>query len=191
MPSPTEPHTFPNPSPCPSPLQGTAHSLSSQPEFLPFPAQIPSEPPRSLLSAGVAGLGGPKAAGASHVRARRPRSLRSLFVEQSRLSAEARQSLLSACPGPLCVELHEYGQVSAHLRRYAQGSVTVWLGTEYTTYGLYGIVPQVGTEPARGAPGSCGLGDGPMSPPLGAEVTAPPPACPRRRSCWRRNTRLS
>uniref|UniRef100_A0A8C3MP98 Xaa-Pro aminopeptidase 2 n=1 Tax=Geospiza parvula TaxID=87175 RepID=A0A8C3MP98_GEOPR len=66
----------------------------------------------------------------------------SLFVEQARLSEEARQSLRSGCPGPLCVELQEYGQVSAHLRRYAQGNVTVWLGTEYTTYGLYAIIPQ-------------------------------------------------
>ncbi|NXF23243.1 XPP2 aminopeptidase, partial [Rhodinocichla rosea] len=66
----------------------------------------------------------------------------SLFVEQSRLSVEARQSLRSGCPGPLCVELQEYGQVSAHLRRYAQGDVTVWRGGEYTTYGLYAIIPQ-------------------------------------------------
>ncbi|RLV84244.1 hypothetical protein DV515_00016313, partial [Chloebia gouldiae] len=66
----------------------------------------------------------------------------SLFVEKSRLSVAARESLSSGCPGPLCVELQEYGQVSAHLRRYAQGSVTVWLGTEYTTYGLYAIIPQ-------------------------------------------------
>ncbi|XP_059715314.1 xaa-Pro aminopeptidase 2 [Haemorhous mexicanus] len=66
----------------------------------------------------------------------------SLFVEESRLSAEARQSLRSGCPGPLCVELKEYGQVSAHLRHYAQGNVTVWLGTEYTNYGLYAIIPQ-------------------------------------------------
>ncbi|XP_027753671.1 xaa-Pro aminopeptidase 2 [Empidonax traillii] len=66
----------------------------------------------------------------------------SLFVEGSRLSAAARESLRSGCPGPLCVELREYGQVSAHLRNYTRGNVTVWLGTEYTTYGLYGIVPQ-------------------------------------------------
>ncbi|NXE44184.1 XPP2 aminopeptidase, partial [Ptilorrhoa leucosticta] len=66
----------------------------------------------------------------------------SLFVEGSRLSVAARESLSSGCPGPLCVELQEYGQVSAHLRRYTQGNVTVWLGTEYTTYGLYGIIPQ-------------------------------------------------
>uniref|UniRef100_A0A8C5U0E6 Xaa-Pro aminopeptidase 2 n=1 Tax=Malurus cyaneus samueli TaxID=2593467 RepID=A0A8C5U0E6_9PASS len=66
----------------------------------------------------------------------------SLFVEGSRLSAAARESLRSGCPGPLCVELQGYEQVSAHLRRYAQGNVTVWLGTEYTTYGLYRVIPQ-------------------------------------------------
>ncbi|NWX59774.1 XPP2 aminopeptidase, partial [Promerops cafer] len=66
----------------------------------------------------------------------------SLFMEESRLSAAARESLRAGCPGPLCVELQEYGQVSAHLRSYAQGNVTVWLGTEYTTYGLYAIIPQ-------------------------------------------------
>lgn len=99
-------------------------------------------------------------------------SLPSLFVESSRLSAAARESLGSGCPGPLCVELQEYGQVSAHLRRYAQGNVTVWLGTEYTTYGLYSIIPQVGTEP--GACGSCRQAQGrpPVTalwPPLGPE----------------------
>ncbi|NXK53231.1 XPP2 aminopeptidase, partial [Chauna torquata] len=67
----------------------------------------------------------------------------SLFVDEARLTAEARQSLQSSCPGPLCVELQEYSQARAHLHRYAQGNVTVWLGTEYTTYGLYGVIPQV------------------------------------------------
>ncbi|KAF4795347.1 Xaa-Pro aminopeptidase 2 [Turdus rufiventris] len=66
----------------------------------------------------------------------------SLFLNKSRLSAAARESLVSGCPGLLCVELQEYGQVSAHLRRYTQDNVTVWLGTEYTTYGLYSIIPQ-------------------------------------------------
>ncbi|XP_015715541.2 xaa-Pro aminopeptidase 2 [Coturnix japonica] len=65
----------------------------------------------------------------------------SLFVDSARLTAEARQSLLSGCP-ERCVELLDYGQVSAHLRHYAQGNVTIWLGTEYTTYGLYSIIPQ-------------------------------------------------
>ncbi|NXF55662.1 XPP2 aminopeptidase, partial [Oceanites oceanicus] len=66
----------------------------------------------------------------------------SLFVDETRLAAAARQSLQAGCPGPLCVELQEYGQARAHLQRYAQGNVTVWLGTEYTTYGLYGAIPQ-------------------------------------------------
>ncbi|KAI6078398.1 Xaa-Pro aminopeptidase 2 [Aix galericulata] len=66
----------------------------------------------------------------------------SLFVDEGRLTVEARQSLRAGCPGPLCVELHNYSQARAHLQRYAQGNVTVWLGTEYTTYGLYGVIPQ-------------------------------------------------
>lgn len=76
-----------------------------------------------------------------------PRPARSLFVDEGRLTAEARQSLRGACPGPLCVELHNYSQARAHLQRYAQGNVTVWLGTEYTTYGLYGVIPQVRMRP--------------------------------------------
>ncbi|NXN58598.1 XPP2 aminopeptidase, partial [Rynchops niger] len=66
----------------------------------------------------------------------------SLFVDKRRLSVAAQGSLQADCPGPLCVELQEYGQVRAHLQRYAQGNVTIWLGTEYTTYGLYGVIPQ-------------------------------------------------
>ncbi|NXL64528.1 XPP2 aminopeptidase, partial [Chordeiles acutipennis] len=66
----------------------------------------------------------------------------SLFVDAARLAAAARQSLRAGCPGPLCVELQEYGQARAHLHQYAQGNVTIWLGTEYTTYGLYSVIPQ-------------------------------------------------
>ncbi|NWS75265.1 XPP2 aminopeptidase, partial [Crotophaga sulcirostris] len=66
----------------------------------------------------------------------------SLFVNATRLSPAARRSLQAACPGPLCVELQDYGQVRAHLHRYIQGNVTIWLGTEYTTFGLYSIIPQ-------------------------------------------------
>lgn len=190
-------HTsFPIHPPAPCPLQGTAHSLSSQPEFLPFPAQHPLTAPQvpPLCWRGRSWGDQRQQVIATPVPAP-SRSLHSLFVEQSRLSVEARQSLRSGCPGPLCVELQEYGQVSAHLRRYAQGNVTVWLGTEYTTYGLYAIIPQVGTEPAHGACGSCRLGDGPVSPRCGrtwrlrGQVAVSPSACRHRRSCWRRVTR--
>ncbi|NXE54884.1 XPP2 aminopeptidase, partial [Casuarius casuarius] len=65
-----------------------------------------------------------------------------LFVDDTRLTAEARQSLQADCPGSLCVELLEYDQVRAHVHDYAQGNVTIWIGTEYTTYGLYSVIPQ-------------------------------------------------
>uniref|UniRef100_A0A8C0J3H2 Xaa-Pro aminopeptidase 2 n=1 Tax=Chelonoidis abingdonii TaxID=106734 RepID=A0A8C0J3H2_CHEAB len=66
----------------------------------------------------------------------------SLFVDRNRLSAEALQSLSALCPGPLCVQVEEYNQVRASVQAYAQGDVRVWIGTEYTTYGLYGVIPQ-------------------------------------------------
>ncbi|NWU90089.1 XPP2 aminopeptidase, partial [Upupa epops] len=66
----------------------------------------------------------------------------SLFVDDSRLSVSARESLRAGCPGPLCVELLGYKQALAHLLHYTQGNVTVWLGTEYTNYGLYRAIPE-------------------------------------------------
>ncbi|XP_067404600.1 xaa-Pro aminopeptidase 2 [Emydura macquarii macquarii] len=66
----------------------------------------------------------------------------SLFVDRSRLTAEALQSLRAVCPGPLCVQVEDYDQVRARLHAFAQGDVRVWIGTEYTTYGLYGAIPK-------------------------------------------------
>lgn len=105
----------------------------------------------------------------------RPAPFPSLFVNETRLAAAARRSLQAGCPGPLCVELQEYGQARTHLRHYARGNVTVWLGTEYTTYGLYSVIPQVGhrcvpalapvpLSSAVGDVGPAGLRDGPMPP---------------------------
>ncbi|KAJ7310254.1 hypothetical protein JRQ81_007152 [Phrynocephalus forsythii] len=66
----------------------------------------------------------------------------SLFVNHSRLTEEASLSLTGGCPGLLCVRMEEYEQVSASLRRYAQqDSVRIWIGTEYTTLGLYQDIP--------------------------------------------------
>ncbi|KAF7244838.1 Xaa-Pro aminopeptidase 2 [Varanus komodoensis] len=66
----------------------------------------------------------------------------SLFVNQSRLSAEALQSLTAECPGPLCVRMEEYKQASASLRSYAQqGGVRIWIGTEYANIALYREIP--------------------------------------------------
>ncbi|XP_019376701.1 PREDICTED: xaa-Pro aminopeptidase 2 [Gavialis gangeticus] len=66
----------------------------------------------------------------------------SLFVNQSRLTQEALQSLTAGCPGPLCVHLEDYNKVKAHLENYVQGDIRVWIGTEYTTYGLFRVIPQ-------------------------------------------------
>ncbi|XP_060126226.1 xaa-Pro aminopeptidase 2 isoform X2 [Zootoca vivipara] len=66
----------------------------------------------------------------------------SLFVNQSRLSKEASQSLVSQCPGPLCVQVEDYDQASTSLRKYAQqDGVRIWIGTEYTNLGLYREIP--------------------------------------------------
>ncbi|NXJ86151.1 XPP2 aminopeptidase, partial [Trogon melanurus] len=66
----------------------------------------------------------------------------SLFVDEGRLSTSAQESLQEGCPGTSCVELQAYGTARDHLRHYAQDNVTIWLGTEYTNYGLYGVIPQ-------------------------------------------------
>ncbi|XP_063169576.1 xaa-Pro aminopeptidase 2 isoform X2 [Candoia aspera] len=67
----------------------------------------------------------------------------SLFVNQSRLSNGVFQMLTAGCPGSLCVKVEDFGQIGASLRKYVQqDGVIVWIGTEYTTLGLYKEIPQ-------------------------------------------------
>uniref|UniRef100_A0A8C5S242 X-prolyl aminopeptidase 2 n=1 Tax=Laticauda laticaudata TaxID=8630 RepID=A0A8C5S242_LATLA len=67
----------------------------------------------------------------------------SLFVNRSRLSTEALQILTAGCPGSLCVKVEDYDQIGDSLRKYAhQDGVIIWIGTEYTTLGLYKEIPQ-------------------------------------------------
>lgn len=180
-------HSQVQPPPPRSPPWGAALSLPAQPEADPrsqpsIPPEPPSQPPApSSPPACPTWLGSVGTKGGRptpRLRPPQPASFPSLFVDEMRLSAAARQSLRAGCPGPLCVELQEYGQARAHLRRYAQGNVTVWLGTEYTTYGLYGVIPQVGhrqapvlapapLSPAVGNVGPARLGDGPVPPRCG------------------------
>nr|XP_017519342.1 xaa-Pro aminopeptidase 2 isoform X1 [Manis javanica] len=65
-----------------------------------------------------------------------------LFVNKSHLHSETLQYLNFGCTGPMCVQLEDYGQVRDSVQAYASGSVRIWIGTSYTTYGLYEVIPQ-------------------------------------------------
>ncbi|XP_036595817.1 xaa-Pro aminopeptidase 2 [Trichosurus vulpecula] len=65
-----------------------------------------------------------------------------LFVNASRLSNNVLQYLNSDCTDLMCVQIEDYGQIRESVQEYASGDVRIWLGTEYTTYGLYGVIPQ-------------------------------------------------
>uniref|UniRef100_A0A0B8RNS9 Xaa-Pro aminopeptidase 2 n=1 Tax=Philothamnus irregularis TaxID=1899461 RepID=A0A0B8RNS9_9SAUR len=67
----------------------------------------------------------------------------SLFVNRSRLSTGALQMLTAGCVESLCVKVEDYDQIGPSLRKYAhQDGVIIWIGTEYTTLGLYKEIPQ-------------------------------------------------
>ncbi|XP_068105348.1 xaa-Pro aminopeptidase 2-like isoform X2 [Hyperolius riggenbachi] len=65
-----------------------------------------------------------------------------LFVNVSRITSKVRDHLNSACSGPMCVQILEYEAVRNTLIDYVKGDVRVWIGSEYTNYGIYEIIPQ-------------------------------------------------
>ncbi|XP_029463280.1 xaa-Pro aminopeptidase 2 isoform X2 [Rhinatrema bivittatum] len=65
-----------------------------------------------------------------------------LFVNVSRMTPEVQKYLNTTCTGPLCVQLIDYNQVQENVRNYTEGNVKIWIGTEYTTYGLYEVIPK-------------------------------------------------
>ncbi|KAB0344928.1 hypothetical protein FD754_021854, partial [Muntiacus muntjak] len=65
-----------------------------------------------------------------------------LFANKSRFSSETLQYLNSGCTGPLCVQVEDYGQVRDSVQAYTSGDVKVWIGTSYTSYGLYEVIPK-------------------------------------------------
>ncbi|XP_010850453.1 PREDICTED: xaa-Pro aminopeptidase 2-like [Bison bison bison] len=65
-----------------------------------------------------------------------------LFANKSRFSSETLQYLNSSCTGPLCVQVEDYGQVRDSVQAYTSGDVKVWIGTSYTSYGLYEVIPK-------------------------------------------------
>ncbi|XP_057574285.1 xaa-Pro aminopeptidase 2 [Hippopotamus amphibius kiboko] len=65
-----------------------------------------------------------------------------LFANKSRFSTETLQYLNSGCTGSLCVQVEDYGQVRDSIQAYISGNVKIWIGTSYTSYGLYEVIPK-------------------------------------------------
>ncbi|KAM5146856.1 xaa-Pro aminopeptidase 2-like [Mantella aurantiaca] len=66
----------------------------------------------------------------------------SLFVNVSRISDAVRRQLTANCPGSACVQISEYDKVRETLIDYVKGDVKVWIGSLYTNYGVYEIIPE-------------------------------------------------
>ncbi|XP_046938091.1 xaa-Pro aminopeptidase 2 [Lynx rufus] len=64
-----------------------------------------------------------------------------LFVNRSCLNSETLKYLNSSCTGSMCVQVEDYSQVRHNVQAYASGNVKIWIGTSYTTYGLYEVIP--------------------------------------------------
>ncbi|KAM6151591.1 xaa-Pro aminopeptidase 2 [Rhynchocyon petersi] len=65
-----------------------------------------------------------------------------LFANKSRFSSDTLTYLNSGCTGPMCVQIEDYSQVRDSVKAYVAGNVCIWIGTSYTTYGLYEVIPQ-------------------------------------------------
>ncbi|XP_032963987.1 xaa-Pro aminopeptidase 2 isoform X4 [Rhinolophus ferrumequinum] len=65
-----------------------------------------------------------------------------LFVNKSRFNSETLHYLNSNCTGSMCVQLEDYSQVRDSVQTYATGAVRIWIGTSYTMYGLYKVIPK-------------------------------------------------
>uniref|UniRef100_A0A8C0JMR2 Xaa-Pro aminopeptidase 2 n=1 Tax=Canis lupus dingo TaxID=286419 RepID=A0A8C0JMR2_CANLU len=64
-----------------------------------------------------------------------------LFVNKGCLDSETLKYLNSSCSGSMCVQIENYSQVRGSVQTYASGDVKIWIGTSYTTYGLYEVIP--------------------------------------------------
>ncbi|XP_075395226.1 xaa-Pro aminopeptidase 2 [Tenrec ecaudatus] len=65
-----------------------------------------------------------------------------LFANKSRFNADTLKYLNASCTGAMCVQIEDYSQVRNSIQSYVSGSVRIWIGTSYTTYGLYEVIPQ-------------------------------------------------
>ncbi|XP_067904067.1 xaa-Pro aminopeptidase 2 [Heterodontus francisci] len=65
-----------------------------------------------------------------------------LFVNESRLPPDIKDYLSTACTTAECVQLKAYQDIRTNLQEYAEGNVTIWIGREYTNYGVYEVIPK-------------------------------------------------
>ncbi|XP_075042343.1 xaa-Pro aminopeptidase 2 isoform X2 [Mixophyes fleayi] len=66
----------------------------------------------------------------------------SLFVNVSRITSQVRNYLNSNCPGSTCVQIVDYDKVRESVLEYVKGDVKIWIGSKYTNYGVYEIIPK-------------------------------------------------
>ncbi|XP_072127379.1 xaa-Pro aminopeptidase 2 isoform X1 [Mobula birostris] len=65
-----------------------------------------------------------------------------LFVNESRLPAHIKKDLNTHCTTAECVQLRPYEDIQQNVKKYAEGNVIIWIGEEYTTYGVYKVIPE-------------------------------------------------
>uniref|UniRef100_A0A4W3H4M8 X-prolyl aminopeptidase (aminopeptidase P) 2, membrane-bound n=1 Tax=Callorhinchus milii TaxID=7868 RepID=A0A4W3H4M8_CALMI len=65
-----------------------------------------------------------------------------LFVNESRLPQDIKQYLNTNCTGVNCVQLHAYKDIRDNVQEYAKGDVRIWIGEEYTNYGVFEVIPE-------------------------------------------------
>ncbi|XP_069841745.1 xaa-Pro aminopeptidase 2 [Dendropsophus ebraccatus] len=66
----------------------------------------------------------------------------SLFVNISRISSSVHTELNTNCPGSTCVQILDYEKVRETVTEYVKGDVKVWIGSRYTNYGVYEVIPK-------------------------------------------------
>ncbi|KAM8952833.1 xaa-Pro aminopeptidase 2 [Pelodytes ibericus] len=69
-------------------------------------------------------------------------SIRLFVNNMTRITSEVRNYLNSNCPESTCVQILDYSQVRDSVIDYVKGDVKIWIGTKYTNYGIYEIIPK-------------------------------------------------
>ncbi|XP_067853110.1 xaa-Pro aminopeptidase 2 [Heptranchias perlo] len=65
-----------------------------------------------------------------------------LFVNESRLPQDIKEYLNTTCTTSECVQLKAYEDIRKNVHEYTKGNITIWIGQEYTTYGIYEVIPK-------------------------------------------------